>query len=84
MWKMFFFLREMVKNGWKLAGKRKYFDNFVRCADDVVVVGRTEYLEKLKIEVREVDAYDKPFNEDALSDERLGIPAPEQAEDNHN
>ena len=43
-----------------------------------------EYLEKLKIEVREVDAYDKPFNEDALSDERLGIPAPEQAEDNHN
>ena len=45
---MFFFLREMVKNGWKLAGKRKYFDNFVRCADDGFVVGNRVYLEKLK------------------------------------
>lgn len=43
-----------------------------------------EYLEKLKAEVQEVDAYDKPFSEDALSDERLGIPTAEQTEENNN
>lgn len=33
-----------------------------------------EYLEKLQVEVRAVDAYEKPFDENVLSDERLGIP----------
>lgn len=42
-----------------------------------------EYLEKLKVEVQEVDAYEKPFNEEALSNERLGIPAAEQTEENN-
>ena len=32
-----------------------------------------EYLENLDIEA--IDAYEKPFNQDALSNERLGIPA---------
>ena len=32
-----------------------------------------EYLKKLKVEVDAVDAYEKPFNEKALSDENLGI-----------
>ena len=33
-----------------------------------------EYLEKIGIEVKAIDAYDKPFSADALSNERLGIP----------
>ncbi len=33
-----------------------------------------EYLEKLSIEVKAIDAYEEPFDEDMLSDERLGIP----------
>lgn len=33
-----------------------------------------EYLEELDIEVRAIDAYDKPFGAEALSNERLGIP----------
>ena len=36
-----------------------------------------EYLEKLQVEVRAVDEYEKPFDESALSDERLGIPSSE-------
>ena len=34
-----------------------------------------EYLDNLNTEVQAIDAYDKPFGADALSDERLGIPA---------
>lgn len=34
-----------------------------------------EYLEKLRVEVQAVDAYEKPFSDEALSDERLGIPS---------
>ncbi|MBR2993776.1 hypothetical protein IKF43_00035 [Candidatus Saccharibacteria bacterium] len=34
-----------------------------------------EYLEKLKADVKAIDAYEKPFDENVLSDERLGIPA---------
>lgn len=34
-----------------------------------------EYLENLQSEVRDIDEYEKPFDEDVLSDERLGIPA---------
>ena len=33
-----------------------------------------EYLENLDFEVKAIDAYEKPFNSDALSNERLGIP----------
>ena len=33
-----------------------------------------EYLENLDLEVKAIDAYDKPFGAEALSDERLGIP----------
>ena len=36
-----------------------------------------EYLEKLGVEVEAVDSYDEPFDEDVLSDERLGIPSAE-------
>ena len=32
-----------------------------------------EYLEKLQVEVRAVDVYDKSFDGEVLSDERLGI-----------
>ena len=34
-----------------------------------------EYLEKLDVEVKAIDAYEKPFEQGVLSDERLGIPA---------
>lgn len=34
-----------------------------------------EYLEKLNIEVQAIDDYNKPFGAEALSNERLGIPA---------
>ncbi len=33
-----------------------------------------EYLEKLQVEARAIDEYEKPFDEEVLSDERLGIP----------
>ena len=33
----------------------------------------TEYLEKLEEEVKGVDAYQKPFDTEALSNERLGL-----------
>lgn len=33
-----------------------------------------EYLEKMQVEVRAIDAYERPFDENVLSDERLGIP----------
>lgn len=36
-----------------------------------------EYLEKLNIETKAIDAYEKPFDESVLSDERLGIPSAE-------
>lgn len=39
-----------------------------------------EYLEKLDVEVRAIDAYEKPFDEDALSDERLWIPVESDTE----
>lgn len=32
-----------------------------------------EYLEKLDLEVKAVDSYEKPFDAEALSDERLGL-----------
>ena len=33
-----------------------------------------EYLEKLKVDVEAIDGYEKPFDDNVLSDERLGIP----------
>lgn len=37
-----------------------------------------EYLEKLNVEVEAIDSYEKPFDENVLSDERLGIPGAEE------
>ena len=34
-----------------------------------------EYLNNLGEEIKAIDAYEKPFSQDALSNERLGIPA---------
>ncbi len=39
-----------------------------------------EYLEKLRTDVKAIDAYEKPFDEDVISDERLGIPTSEPEE----
>lgn len=36
-----------------------------------------EYLEKIDVEIKAIDSYEKPFDEDVLSDERLGIPGTE-------
>ena len=38
---------------------------------------RAEYLEKLEAEVKWIDAYEKPFDAEILSDEHFGIPAAE-------
>ena len=34
-----------------------------------------EYLENLDSEIKEIDSLEKPYGQDVLSDERLGIPA---------
>ncbi len=36
-----------------------------------------EYIEELQKEIRNIDSYEDPFGGDALSDEKLGIPAEE-------
>ena len=36
-----------------------------------------EYLERLQAEIKAIDAYEQPFDENVLSDERLGIPVVE-------
>ena len=41
-----------------------------------------EYLERLQVDVRAIDAYEKPFDGNVLSDEKLGIPVIEQSEEN--
>ncbi len=41
---------------------------------DVTVEGLTEYLEKLDLEIKLIDAYEKPFDMEILSDEHFGIP----------
>lgn len=37
-----------------------------------------EYLEKIQVDVRALDTYEKPFDENLLSDERLGIPSSDE------
>ena len=37
-----------------------------------------EYLENIQVEVDAIDAYEKPFNEERLSDKRFGIPEAEE------
>ena len=32
-----------------------------------------EYVDKLQIEIKALESYDKPFSEEALSDEQLGL-----------
>ena len=49
------------------------FDKSGKITMDVI----DEYLERIQVEVRAIDAYEKPFDESALSDERLGIPSSE-------
>ena len=39
-----------------------------------------EYLEKLDVEVKAIDSYEKPFGSSVLSDEKLGIPPAEEGE----
>ena len=39
-----------------------------------------EYLEKIQLEVKSIDAYERPFDENALSDDRLGIPVESRTE----
>ncbi|MBR3052209.1 hypothetical protein IKG60_01125 [Candidatus Saccharibacteria bacterium] len=39
-----------------------------------------EFLEKLQDEIDEINAYDRPFGEEVLSNEHLGIPAEKPAE----
>lgn len=39
-----------------------------------------EYLEKLDVEVKAIDSYEKPFGSSVLSDEKLGIPPAEEEE----
>lgn len=40
----------------------------------------TEFLEKLNVEIESINSYEKPFGEEVLSNERLGIPAEETVE----
>ena len=44
---------------------------------EITEAGLGEYLEKLEAEVKWIDAYEKPFDADILSDEHFGIPAAE-------
>ena len=37
-----------------------------------------EYLENIQMEVDAIDAYERPFNEERLSDKRFGIPEAEE------
>lgn len=41
-----------------------------------------EYLEKIQVDVRALDTYEKPFDENLLSDERLGIPSSDKGDGN--
>lgn len=41
-----------------------------------------EYLEKIQVDVRALDTYEKPFDENLLSDERLGIPLSDEGDGN--
>lgn len=36
-----------------------------------------EFLERLQVEIQSINEYEKPFGEEVLSDERLGIPVDE-------
>lgn len=50
------------------------FDRSGKITIDVI----DEYLEKIQTEVRAIDAYSDPFDENALSNAKLGIPAEDQ------
>lgn len=41
-----------------------------------------EYLKKIQVDVRALDTYEKPFDENILSDERLGIPPSDKKDEN--
>ena len=50
------------------------FDRSGKITIDVI----DEYLEKIQTEVRAIDAYSDPFDENALSNAKLGIPVEDQ------
>ncbi len=52
----------IVDDGYKFADHGEITDEILR-----------EYLEKLELEIKAVDAYEKPFDAEALSDEKLGL-----------
>ena len=54
------------------------FDKSGKITMDVI----DEYLERIQVEVRAIDAYEKPFDENTLSDEKLGIPLMEENAEN--
>ena len=41
---------------------------------ELTTEGLTEYLKKMNGEIRAIDAYEKPFDMEVLSDEHFGIP----------
>ena len=55
-------------------------DDYVFQKDTVLDTEKMdEFLEKLQEEIDAINAYEKPFGEEVLSDERLGIPKTESA-----
>ena len=52
-------------------GKEYTFDKTGKVSKAIL----QEYLENFETEVKAVDAYEKPFEAEVLSDEHLGIPA---------
>ncbi|MBR2855763.1 hypothetical protein IKE99_02355 [Candidatus Saccharibacteria bacterium] len=55
-------------------------DDYVFQKDTVLDTEKMdEFLEKLQEEIDAINAYEKPFGEEVLSDERLGIPTTESA-----
>ena len=43
-------------------------------AGELTAATLEEYIEKMKVEIEAIDAYEKPFDSEVLSDEKLGIP----------
>lgn len=57
--------------------KEYEFDKNTKLTNDDI----DEFLKNLKIEINAINAYEKPFSSDVLSDERLGIPSEEEKAD---
>ena len=57
--------------------KEYEFDKNTKLTNDDI----DEFLKNLKTEINAINAYEKPFSSDVLSDERLGIPLEEEKAD---